>query len=292
MKHSRALIAAIAAPLAVSLAACSSSSTTANLTGQSASIRFVDGSPDAGNLDLYYVPTGGTVGATPQATVAYGAIQDFQSEPATAAQVVLYAAGTKASPKASCSIPQLTNNGLYSIVVSGQVANQTLQCTLFQDTAFNANGQIRFHHASPAAAAAGLGSVAYGFYTPPFSATASLGTVGVATFPGFATAGGAAQNAFATVSVVNVTSTSQPVGIAAGANPANASNTFFGAVSIDASKLVNPGSTTQADSAGTIPGPTANNGSVFAVDCGTNATTPQGTACASGVGLLGTFDSK
>ncbi len=295
MKCLRALL--IAAPLALALTACGGggSTTLANATGQASSIRYVNGSPDIGTVDLYYIPTGQTLGATPQVpTAAYGTISDFQSEPSTAGQVFAYPAGNKSTPTLSCSIPQMSNNGLYTVVISGQVAQHTLQCSLFQDTPTSATGQVRVHHASPAAAAVGLSTIAFGFYNAPYNAVnqPTLGVAGAAPFPGFATAGGVQQNSFVTVGVSTVTSTSTAIGIGAGTYPVNASGVFTPALTIDAAKLVNPGTTTAGDTAGTIPGPSYNNASIFAIDCGTNATTPQGTTCASGAGLIGSFDSK
>lgn len=295
MKATRALVALLTIPAALSLAACGGgSSGVSNITGQAASIRFVDGSPDAGTVDLYYVPTGQTRGATPTvANAAFGTIGDFQTEALTAGQVFVYPAGTSTTPLGiSCNVPQLANNAKYSVVISGQVAKGTAQCTLFQDFDYTANGQVRVHHASPAAAAAGLSTVAFGFYTPPFVPTATIGVAGTATFPGFTAPGGPPQASFASTGVTNVTTTTSPIGVAIGQNPASATNTFNGIAAIDAAKFVNPGTATQSNTAGTIPGGGFNNASIFAVDCGTNASTPQGSACTSGVGLIGTFDSK
>lgn len=295
MKSTRALVALLAIPAALSLAACGGgSSSVSNITGQSASIRFVNASPDAGSVDLYYVPTGQTRGTT--ATIvgaSYTAISDFAAEPLTAGQVFIYPTGTSTTPLAiSCNVPQLANNAKYTVVISGQKAKNTAQCTLFQDFDYTANGQVRVHHASPAAAAAGLSTVAFGFYTPPFSAATPLAVAGTATFPGFATSGGTPQATFASTGVVNVSSTTSPIGVAVGANPASSTATFTGIVNVDASKFTTPGSSAQANATGTIPGGGYNNGSVFAIDCGTNTSTPQGTVCASGVALIGTFDSK
>lgn len=292
MTFSRAVAAMLALPAALSLAACGGGSTgTSNLTSAQASIRFIAGSPDLGSVDLYFVSTGTGRGSQPTySNLTYGSITDFSTQTAAAGQALLYAPGTTTTAlPVPCQIPQLANNAKYSVVLSGSVAARTVQCTLFQDFDYNGNGQVRVHHASPAAAAAaafGSSTVAFGFYAPPVPGP-TVPVAGQAQFPGFTTPSGTQQPSFFSTGVTSVNS-SAPVGVAVGPN---ATGTFTPLLRINASQFVAPGTTTQPDTAGTLPGGGFNNASVFVIDC-TTATTPQGTACASGAGLIGSFDTK
>jgi hypothetical protein len=289
MKISRALLALFALPVALSLAACSGGSAgISNAVGSQSNFRFVNGSPDAGTVDIYYVPTGTTKNSSPSySAAAYGLISNFTTEPAVAAQVFFYPTGTTTTPlSASCAIPANSSGQNYTVVLAGRVANSTLQCVIFQDGLYSASGQYRVHHASPAAAAAGLGTIGYGV-TP--GVAASFTQVGTTSFP----------NTNNTVSTTFFSITPSP------AVTADAQTTFdVGAatttgspattlLSIDASQLVTPGATGQPDTGNTLPSSagTYNNASIFAIDC-TGATTPEGTACVDGAGLIGSFDSK
>ncbi|GAC1403324.1 MAG: hypothetical protein NVSMB64_04850 [Candidatus Velthaea sp.] len=296
MKISRALVAALALPAAVSLAACggSSSTTFGNATGQQSQLRFVHGAPGgAGStnaVDVYYNTTGTTASSVPIQTLAYGAISDFSSQVVGASQIFIRAAGSPATSSTiigSCSLPQTANNEKDTVVLvnSGSAtAGNAITCALFKDFDYSAPGQYRVHHASPAAAAV-TPTVSFGTTNGTVSATFTV--VGTAVFPGTTLSN--ASGGFASAGTNGPVSAAAQVGVAIGANTNSGSTNSL--AQIDANQFVSPGTTTQPDAADTLPGGGFNNASIFAIDCNT-ATTPQGSACVGGTGLIGSFDSK
>jgi hypothetical protein len=282
------MVAVFALPVALSLAACGGSAGVSNAVGSQSNFRFVNGSPDAGTVDIYYVPTGTARNSAPSySAAAYGTITNFQTEPAVAAAVFFYPTGTTTTPlNASCSIPANSSGQNYTVVLAGQVGKSTLQCVIYQDGLYSAPGQYRVHHASPAAANAGLGTIGYGV-TPP--ATPTFTQVGTTAFPN---TNNTVSSSFFQITPSAAVAASTPTTFDVGAATANGSSDTT-LLSINASQLVTPGATAQPDTGNTLPSSagTYNNASIFAIDC-TGATTPQGTTCADGVGLIGSFDSK
>jgi len=292
MNISRALMTLCAFSGALSLVACGggggSTAGIANVVGSQSNLRFVNGSPDAGTVDIYFVPTGGSRNSSPSYSAAtYGRITDFMNEPAVAGQVYFYPTGTSATPLgASCAIPQSSSGQNYTVVLAGQVGKSTLQCVIFQDGLYTAPGEYRVHHASPAAAAAGLGTIGYGVSA---GASPTYTQSGVTSFPN---TGNTVATTFDTINpsaaVTPAVQTTFDVGAAT--QNASAGTTLL---SLSASQLETPGSNNQPDTGNTLPSSagTYNDASIFAIDC-TGATTPEGSVCVDGAGLIGSFDSK
>jgi len=288
MKLSRALVAMFALPVALSLAACGGSAGVSNAVGSQSNLRFVNGSPDAGTVDIYYVPTGTAKNSSPSySAAAYGTITNFMTEPAVAAQVFFYPTGTTTTPlTVSCAVPQSSSGQNYTVVLAGKVANSTLQCAIFQDGLYSAPGQYRVHHASPAAAAAGLATVGYGVTA---GTAATYNQVGTTSFPN---TNNVVSTAFFSITPSPAVTANTATTFDVGAATQNGSSATT-LLSINASQLVTPGATSQPDTGNTLPSSagTYNNASIFAIDC-TGATTPEGTVCVDGAGLIGSFDSK
>lgn len=288
MKGSRAVLAILAIPAVLSLAACNGGTSATSFSqtlGEQSNFRFVNGSPDVGAVDIYLVSTGNQRSSTPTiANAAYGFITDFQAVPTSAGQLLIYPSGTTTTPGIGCSLPKPLNDQNYTVVIAGQVAKGTLQCVIFQDQTYSASGQYRTHHASPGATAAGLGVIAYGVTAGVMATFTQSGSIG---FPNLNNAVGSTYTSVSPTAAV----------------PANSQTTFdFGAVAqggstatlahFNASQFFIPSSTTQPDTANTLPESSGryNNASLFAVDC-TGTTAPGGATCVSGVGIIGSFDS-
>jgi len=300
MKLSRILLASLALPTALSLAACggASSTTFGNVTGQQSSIRFVNGATASGGsaaYDVYYNSTGTSATSTPLvSSLSYGGITDFSAQVVGAASIFIRPAGaaaTSATLVGSCSLPQTANNQKESVVLVNTGSSSVggaVACVLFKDFDYSAPGQYRVHHASPAAALTN-GTVTFGPTNGVASATFT--NVGSATFPGTTVTSPSAG--YASVGFNPAVTASTPVGFAIGA--ATNASTQTTVAQINANQFVTPAfptaSATQPDAANTLPGGGFNNASIFAIDCNT-ATTPQGSACAGGVGLVGSLDSK
>ena len=294
MKLTR-LAALVAVPAALSLAACGGGSSgvlgnNVGTGGQTANIRFVNGSPDLGsNIDIYLTATGASAASAPAApsttNMPYGQASLFFQEPTTAYTAVVRTAGAPAGSAAlaglACPIPQLSNNAKYTVVISGNGGAHT--CRLFQDFDYNASGvQYRVHDA-----AASLGSqIAYGTTTAgaaaPYSSSnvASLGsdaTTPAATFTSVQPAG----------PIQNPTTT--PVFVV-GPNTAGANVTPTD--SLSATKLFASGSLSQPNTSGSLNFPSTAGTSLFAIDCTAAAVASlSGVQCNSGAALIGTFDT-
>ena len=159
------IIAGLAlAALSVSLAACSTTAATSTPAG-TASIRFINGSPDAGAFDVLI---NGTVIAS---NVAYGQITAYQSQnigTTPLPQVAFVKTGTKVNifPPLAGNAGQTFQLGSapgtkITVIVEGRAAfpNSALGLAVgsfIEPTIANTAGQyaIVFHHASPAANAA------------------------------------------------------------------------------------------------------------------------------------------
>jgi hypothetical protein len=258
--------------------------------GQTANIRFVNGSPDLGsNIDVYLTAVGAAAAGAPAApsttNMPYGESSLFIQEPNVAYTAVVRATGASASSAAlaglSCPIPQLATNAKYTVIISGtNAAGHT--CRLFQDFDYSTGVQYRVHDA-----AATLGaSIAYGSTNPgtpaPYSSSnvATLGTSATAPAATFTAAqpAGPIQNPTSDVNFV------------IGANTAGA--TIAPIDTLDARNLFSSGSLTQPNTAGTLNFPGTAGTSLFAIDCTTAAVAAlPGIQCNSGAALIGTFDT-
>jgi hypothetical protein len=292
-------IAAIAAfPIALSLAACSGGSSgvignNVGTAGQAANIRFINGSPDLGSIDFYFQATGaaapGSPASTSTANIAYAVTTPFVAESPTAATIIVRAAGASSSGPAldslSCPIPQLANNGKYTIAIAG-IGGGNHRCLVFQDFDYASAPQYRVHNAASNTPA----SIAYATSTT----NTAPGTQATFTSSQVAARGGNASGGSATYTQV------QPAGPIANptANPSfvigpnTGGPTFTVIDSLNASALFASGSTTQPDTSGSLNFPSTAGTSVFAIDCTPAAVAPlAGVQCNSGYALVGTFDT-
>jgi hypothetical protein len=292
--HLTRLAALVAVPAALSLAACGGGSSgvlgnNVGTGGQTANIRFVNGSPDLGsNIDIYLTATGAAAASAPAApsttNMPYGQTSLFVQEPAVAYTAVVRSAGSSSSSAAlqglSCPIPQLATNGKYTVIVAGTAA-QGYTCRLFQDFDYSTGVQYRVHDA-----AASLGaSVAYGSTNPGTPAqygsanVAPLGTSATTPAATFTQAqpAGPIQNPTTDVNFVIGT-------------PGGAAGTAITPIdSLDAKYMFSSGSLAQPNSAGTLNFPSTAGTSLFVIDC-TGSALPN-IPCNSGAALIGTFDT-
>lgn len=161
-----------------------------------ASVRFINGTPDHSS------PTGGTIsisGASgpPLADVPYSIVTRYFSFAAGLQAAFVFRSSQWTAPL-SCTTPYaLTQGGSYTVVVAGasnQSGNQGLQCQVFFENYAagpSGQGQILFHHASPAAYFSGQPTLQFGLFTPapqnpggtqpPFTLSAPLGSAAFTT---------------------------------------------------------------------------------------------------------------
>ena len=294
MKLTR-LAALVAVPAAFSLAACAGGSSGVlgsgiGTAGQSANIRFVNGSPDLGsNIDIYLQATGAAAPGSPAApsttNMPYGETSLFFSEPTTAYVATVRAAGASSGSTAlaglACPIPQLAQNAKYTVIISGTNANGHT-CRLFQDFDYGTPPQYRVHDAASSLGA----SVAYG--TTNGATPATFNAANVATLGNSALTPGAVYTQVQPAGPIQ-NATSDPVfviGQSSGAGTITANNT------LDAKSLFASGSLTQPNTAGSLNFPSTAGTSVFAIDCTTAAVAAfPGVQCNNGAALVGTFDT-
>ena len=202
-----AALAAALSAVAV-FAGCGGGGSTAMPVSQPASgtdsvayVRFLDGSPDANGGGAMTVD-----GAAGQfvGTVLYGNISPFVPFQANL-RAVITVHSTSWQHALTCTTPYaLLVGGSYTVVVAGQDAssgNQGLQCQLFAEPyavpPSTAQGQVIFHHASPAAFFFNQPVLQFGTFVPgqsppvlsppiccaTFVTTQSLGTVAAVPYP-------------------------------------------------------------------------------------------------------------
>lgn len=213
MIKTRAALAALSLASLASLAACGGggSAGPATVLSQSAQLRFINGSPDAGSIDIHLGNnTGGTfAGGT---GLTYGQITAYQNEPTVAQSIVATTAG-QTNTIVACNLPQLQNNVRFTVVIAGKVANgggtpTGTQCQFFAEPSFmtpTGQGSVTLHHASPAAANAGLQTLAFGGYTP---GQANYQTFGGSAFTTFSPVTGGATGQGKPTNVVTQAATS------------------------------------------------------------------------------------
>lgn len=283
MKPSRAIFAALALPLALSLAACgggSGSNTISNITGTQGQIRFINGAPNQGAFDVYYTSTGSSASTIPLVTnLAYGQITDFSGQSTTAVQITLRPGNSTSSTAGvgGCTVPQLGNNANYSVVFVNTGSAVPVGCVVFQDALYTSPGQYRVHHASPIALNAGNGTLSFGLTNG--TTVTSFTVAGSAVFPGIG------NTTFAQVAIAGPATAATPVGIAVGAS-GQPGTTQVALAQINANAFVAPGGIAgqnPPDTANTLPGigTAQNNASIFAIDAPTG-----------GIKLIGSFDTK
>src|ERR1700737_2307255 len=145
------IAAFLAIPTALSLTACGGGSTSPfvnNATQGAAQVRFVQGDPKIGALDIYfYQSSGAPTTSTAFANLAFGEASDYQQQTAVPNTLVARVAGSASSSAAvtACNLPAITNVN-YSVVIADQ--NGTPNCMVFQDQNYSGTAQYRFHHSA------------------------------------------------------------------------------------------------------------------------------------------------
>jgi len=305
--NSSRIVALFTVPLALSIAACSGGSSgvvgnTIGTGGQAANIRFVNGSPDIGSIDVYYQLTGAaapSAPASPSSTnVAYAVVTPFIAEPPTAGTVLVRVAGSGSSSAVidslSCPIPQMATNAKYTVAIAGIGAGNH-KCLLFQDFDYNTAPQYRFHNAA-------VGAQPSLAYTTTATSTAA-GTAATYSSTQVANQGGNALalggGAYTQVQPAG------PIGNGASnpefvSGPNTGSSTFPIEGRLNASAVFASGSHAQPDTTGTLNFTGTAGTSIFAIDCTPAAVAALGTGgagvtCTTGTSgtyaLIGTFDT-
>ncbi|MBV9463911.1 MAG: DUF4397 domain-containing protein, partial [Verrucomicrobiae bacterium] len=269
----------------------SSSGTVANVAGNTANVRVVNGAPGQGSFDIYFQAVGGALPSSPVAsTLAFGTATDFLTQPAIGENLIAQQAGS-GSPGAtgkaflSCPLPQFGINAKYSVVIVNNAGS--LSCELFQDFDYTGTPQYRAHNAttagSPLAATAGFGTIAAPSAPPGTAFTVQTtgprgNLVGTSGAP--VTYTQAQPNTIApftgsvTFAVGNATS---------GTTPALAT--------LDSRYIFGPngGGTNQPNASGGLNFTGSVGTSIFAIDC-TGTTVAPNVPCNAGVALVGYTD--
>jgi hypothetical protein len=170
---------AIAAASAFTLGACSSSSSTPSAPpAQTASVRAIHGSPDAGPVDIYVYAKGTSRPTSPTIKDAsYPQITGYLNVPVGSYTIDVIAPSGAASTTAPVATESVTVNAntQYSIAVGGKVGNGTLQFVNFVEPV-EVTGQTALivHHASPFVQNALNGPVGVGVYNSAAAAPPSI----------------------------------------------------------------------------------------------------------------------
>jgi len=189
-RRTRATAATALAVFSLALSACNSSTNSAPVVrptatptptaapSQTASVRAIHGSPDAGPVDIYVYAKGGSRPASPTVPAAtYPQITGYLTLPVGTYTIDVVAPAGAASTTAAVATENVTvaANVQYSVVVGGKVANQTLTFVNFVEPAETA-GQTALivHHASPFVQNALAGPVGVGVYNAAAAAPASI----------------------------------------------------------------------------------------------------------------------
>jgi hypothetical protein len=279
--------ALVAVPAALLLSACGGGSNSPfvnTAVAKKTQVRFVQGDPKVGALDIYFYQSAGAATTTPaSANVPYGEATDYQQQTAVPNTLVARVAGSSPTGPAvaSCNLASLSNVS-YSVVIADQ--GGTANCMLFQDQDYSGTAQYRVHHAAADAVAANaaLNSVAYGVGTTPAAITVQ-GTSALGGFTGSANpltqAGSTGNQANATGTVFGVAPT------------AATGTTVAPSATLSATSIFAPGTLTQPDTTGALPFSPYVGVSLYALDCLAGGTTS--IPCSpGGVALIGVFDTK
>ena len=293
MKLTR-IAALIAVPSALSLAACGggSSATIANVSGNTANVRIVNGAPGIGGggaVDIYFQTTGS---AAPSQTIvnnlSYGVASDFTTQAAAAASVIVQRAGqpapsTGTGQLSSCPLPQLASNGKYSIVIVN--ANGVVNCELFQDFDYTTAPQYRVHNAAPNSALAS--SAGFGIIPSASAPPGTTYTVQVAAPSGVLSASGSGPaTAFTQAQPQSIAAFSGSITFAAGTAT---SGTGSALATLDSRYIFAPNGTTQPNTSGALNFTGTAGTSLFALDCAGAAIAPN-VNCPNGIALVGYTD--
>jgi len=276
---------AVATVSSLTLAACAGNSPTSSVpqvkpspsiapVTQTASVRAIHGSPDAGPVDIYVYAQGTTrpTAATIKAAT-YPQITGYLSVPVGAYTVDVIApsgAASTTTPVASENVT-VSANTQYSIAVGGQVGKGTLQFVNFVEPAEVAGqSALIVHHASPFVQSALGGPVGVGVYNSASAAPASIAQIfsfSLASASGPAASGAVSGGEF----FLSPLPSGLPTAIGFAAGPPAGGGNFTTLVTATPSQLAaglqNPTSSEQAlaaDSAEAVPA--GAHVSIFAVD--------------------------
>jgi hypothetical protein len=288
-------IAAFAAvPIALSLAACGggSSGTVANVSGNTANVRIINGDPalgGTGKVDIYFQSTGAASPSTPVVSnLSYAVASDYLTQPAVATSIIVQTAGGQppsvapAGQLTSCPVPQLSINAKYSIVIvsSGGAPN----CELFQDFDYTGAPQYRAHdaaHTGTLATSAGFGTIPAAGSPPgtPFTVQ-TTGTQGV-----LSASGSGSATSFTPAQPQSIPSFSGSITFAVGAGT---SGTTPALATLDSRFVFSPNGLTQPNTTGALNFTGTAGTSIFALDC--TASPAPNVPCTGGVALVGYTD--
>ncbi|HEY0393081.1 MAG TPA: hypothetical protein VGD01_01175 [Candidatus Elarobacter sp.] len=287
------IAAFVAVPVALSLAACAggSSGTVANVSGNTANVRIINGDPalsGTGNVDVYFQSTGSAAPSQPAvSTLAYGVASDFLTQPAVQASIIVQTAGgqapsTGAAQITSCPLPQLSINGKYTVVIVN--AGGGPNCELFQDFDYNGAPQYRAHdaaHTGTLATSAGFGTIAAASAPPgtPFTVQVT-GTQG-----NLAASGSGAATSFTAAQPQSIPAFNGSITFAVGAAT---SGTTPSLATLDSRYIFSPNGKTQPNTTGALNFTGTAGTSIFALDC--TATVAPNVPCTGGVALVGYTD--
>jgi hypothetical protein len=294
MKLTR-IAALLAVPAALSLAACAggSNATIANVSGNTANVRVVNGAPGitgTGAVDIYFQTTGsGAPSQTIVNNLAYGVASDYTTQAAAAASLIVQRAGgpapsTGTAQLSSCPLPQLAVNGKYSIVIVN--AGGVVNCELFQDFDYTGSPQYRAHNAarnSALSTSAGFGTIA-----APNAPPGSPFNVQVAAPQGnLAASGSGPATSFTAAQPQSIPAFSGSITFAVGTATSGAGVAL---ATLDSRYIFSPNGTSQPNSTGGLNFTGTVGTSLFALDCTAGTTVAPNVTCTNGVLLVGYTD--
>lgn len=186
----RIIALASTAALALTLSACNGSGTgLVNSLTNTATVRFVNGSPDAGPVDVFidnqhqYCPSSGSCPG-----IAYGGVTGVNTVKVSAGShaIVIYPAGndTGAGLLPSNTTFSVNSGGNYTIVLTGEMhpvagAAGLALTTISQTTPYSTSSggaAVNFNNASPYFTSTNGGSVQFGYYLNSTPANNAAGT--------------------------------------------------------------------------------------------------------------------
>lgn len=216
----RQLVPAAAVASAVALAACGGGTGSSPFSPNSgkASVRFVNGSPDAGSIEVFIdnqqqFCSNGASGSG--CALSYGTITTYAVNLSAGAHAVILrdSSGTQINvPNFSGSL-SVNNGSKYSLILAGELhpsytSSPTLTVATVNEQPFTGGAAVNFHQASPYVQHLnGSGGVQFGYYTGSTPSTNALGqpaAFGSATNPQVLPSG--AQNVPITFYAVSPTS--------------------------------------------------------------------------------------
>ncbi len=281
------IIAAVALPAALSLGGCNNGDIFTGTSTAFSNLRVVNGvsgAPGVTSIDAYFQASGSSAPGTPtMSNLAYGTASDYLSESGVAGTITVRAAGsgTGGTALATCPIPTLALNAVYSVVVV-YVAN-AVNCEMFQDGGYTTAPQFRAHDASPKSV---LSSVAgFGMLQTPAAPPGSTFAVSVPAAQGNLSIGGNAVAAYTLAQPSVVASFSNSITFAVGAQTSGSGPAI---ATVDSRYIFTPNGTAEPNTGGGLNYTGTVGTSLFALDCTSNVA--PNVPCSSGVALVAVTD--